>query len=54
MPDAPHGGIQAFGSSAERHDRFLNVALGGGDPDLEAGGEAVFRQRTNELPEQID
>lgn len=39
-PYAFHGGVQVFCSRAEQDDHLLDVAPGGGDPDLEAGGEA--------------
>jgi hypothetical protein len=40
LANSPHGGVQVVGRRAEQGDRFLDVAPGGGDADLEAGGEA--------------
>ena len=38
-PGAPHGDVQVVGGCREQVDRFLHVAPGGGDPDLESGGQ---------------
>ena len=40
LSDPVHGCGQVVGSRGEQGDRFLHVAPGGGDADLESGGEA--------------